>query len=73
MSDDLSVLLHPETPLDNPNQSIKNKIFTFEGMTEESILGYKSYVNLIFDCEGIKYRFETGKSTDDINKTSYKP
>ena len=73
LSDDLSVLLHPETPLDNPNQSFKNKIFTFEGMTEESILGYKSYVNLIFDCEGIKYRFETGKSKDDMNKTSYKP
>lgn len=73
LSDDLSVVLHPETPLENPNQSFKNKIFTFDGIVEESILGYKSYINLIFECDGVKYRYETGKSKEEINKTSYKP
>ena len=73
ISDDLSLLLKPESNLSLTQGSYKNKIFVFEDIVEESILGQAQYAVLIFDCEGIKYRYKTGKTIKEINNSDYTP
>ena len=73
VSDDLSLLLKPEQDTVPTHVSFKNKIFTFEGMIEKSILGQAQYAVLIFDCEGIKYQYRTEKTIKEIKDSDYKP
>ena len=73
VSNDLSLLLKPEQDTVPIHVSFKNKIFTFEGMIEKSILGQAQYAVLIFDCEGIKYQYRTEKTIKEIKDSDYKP
>lgn len=73
VSDELSLLLKPEGEQLPEHTSFKGKIFTFDGIIEESILGQAQYSVLIFDCEGQKYRYRTEKTLKEIQTGNYKP
>ncbi len=73
IDDKLSVVLHPETPEPSDSMSLKGKIFTYIGGTEETVFGDKYYYNLIFECDRKKYRFETGKTKEEISEMNYVP
>lgn len=73
LSDELSVVLHPEMTPENPNLSFKGKLFTFQGLSEETVLGVASSVSFLFECDGIRYRYETKKSREEIAKSTYRP
>lgn len=64
------ILKHLE-PSDS--MSLKGKIFTYIGGTEETVFGDKYYYNLIFECDRKKYRFETGKTKEEISEMNYVP
>ena len=69
----LSLVFRPERPTIPDSVSLKGKIFTYEGSIEESPFGGTKEVVLIFDCEGYKFRYETGKTRDEIRQMKYTP
>lgn len=73
VSDELSLLLKPEADQLPEPVSFKDKIFTFDGIVEESILGQAQYAVIVFDCEGRKYRYKTEKTLKEIQEGDYKP
>ena len=52
---------------------MKGKIFTYVGSIEESPFGGDDKVVLLFDCEGHKFRYETGKTREEIGRLKYTP
>ena len=69
----LSFVFRPEKPTFPDSISLKGKIFTYKGSIEESPFGGANEVVLIFDCEGYKFRYETGKTRDEIRQMTDTP
>lgn len=74
VADKLNITLHPVVKsVGQDTLSYRNKIFTFDSILEETIWGDKYYANLVFDCEGRKYKFETNKTFQEISDSLYTP
>lgn len=71
--DKLSLVFRPERPTFPDSVSLKGKIFTYSGSIEESPFGGDNKVVLLFECEGYKFRYETGKTRDEITRLKYTP
>ncbi len=71
--EELSWVFRPERPTFPDSVSLKGKIFTYAGSEEESPFGGAKKVVLLFDCEGYKFRYETGKSFAEIERLKYTP
>ncbi len=56
-----------------PDSTFHDKIFSFHSFSEEASFSGKQKVFLIFECEGRKYKFDTGKTMDEISASSYRP
>ena len=69
----LSFVFRPEKPTFPDSISLKGKIFTYAGSIEESPFGGDDKVVLLFDCEGHKFRYETGKTREEIGRLKYTP
>ncbi len=69
----LSWVFRPERPTFPDSVSLKGKIFTYMGSEEVSPFGGEKEVVLLFDCEGYKFRYETGKSAAEIERLKYTP
>jgi len=69
----LSFVFRPEKPTFPDSISLKGKIFTYVGSIEESPFGGDDKVVLLFDCEGHKFRYETGKTREEIGRLKYTP
>ncbi len=69
----LSWVFRPERPTFPDSVSLRGKIFTYAGSVEESPFGGEKKVVLLFDCEGYKFRYETGKTATEIERLKYTP
>ena len=67
----LSPLLQPQYPL-LPDSSLRGKLFVFCGFTDASMWGGGT-MDIVFECEGTRYYYKTGKTLDDIKNTAYTP
>ena len=67
----LSPLLQPQYPL-LPDSSLRGKLFVFCGFTDASMWGGGT-MDIVFECEGTRYYYKTGKTLDDIKNTAYAP
>lgn len=72
VSDELNILLLPVDGGRAPAQSFRNKLFTFHSMREESLYGVPQ-ASLIFECDGVLYKFETNRSFESLLEKNYVP
>lgn len=69
---ELSPLLQKSTFSTSEPQSYKGLYFVFEGLAEASPWG-EGTIDILFDCEGMKFRVKTGKSLSEIQNSDYTP
>ena len=69
----LSPVLRPEDNDVSDEVDMMGKNFVYCGFREDNIYGNKDVVYLLFDCEGSKYSYYTGKSMQEIETTNYQP
>lgn len=73
VGDKLGLTLRPDTLLPDKEISYKDKIFTYKGSRDELIFGYMPSVNLIFECDGIIYKYESRKKRQEMERSTYRP
>ncbi len=72
VADELNILLQPVGEGNPSVQSFRNKLFTFHSMREDSPFGV-ALASLVFECEGILYKFETNRTFESLLDKSYIP
>lgn len=73
VEEQLSPVLRPEGKSSPTISGLKGKAFIYRGSREENIFGDKAVVYLLFECEGNRYSYYTGKSWQEIADTDYLP
>lgn len=72
LDETLPDILQPQDFTSLSDSSYKGKIFVYDGLVEASPWR-QGTVDLLFTCEGKTYYFNTGKSREEIEITSYTP
>ncbi|MEG0948255.1 MAG: hypothetical protein RR212_02235 [Bacteroidales bacterium] len=73
ISPSLNITLKPEKPILNDTTNYQNLLFEFSQFKQQTDWNGNSTLDLIFEADGRKFRFETAKTLEQISDTGYNP